>query len=686
MEGVRVVPLVLFGFLAFLTFFVHSLILLVQFIVGMMTAISAKDMRALLYGSVWLIYYIPLFDFFVSFDLAILSTVFEIGSLTNTVSEIFKPRVRHSVWKRLLYLTILPVFVGLVILVVGLLGLFAPDSVFVVASFAFTLSTTVILAKVFFVLFDWAACGIDATCSMYRAVNRGGWSIRGFARAATAAFYTAAATRVDRTAPRESDQAAAAASDQAAVSGPHRAVWMEGGPRPGDLKEYEMRRSDRWKVDCIRFEWRAYTKSDVSPFRTKRHKRRDWKDWFAIVFGVVCFISLIVLDFANVASHDAKKSWMIARIIVGFLMCPFMISQNLFVFFFRHKKINKRKFTELSHAMTVARVVVLVTSLLIIAFSIYRGFFFDPTFVPDFADQELLANVTDAPEEWMCGAQMAGWWLTEFAGLCVVTHHIGDTVLQAKLLRAIVNGSVSHRPLNVNSHVPILVVNKSGNDVPVIVLQGLSSGSSLGILVENVAPHYTLLADQAAIPLYATWNSLFFEPFYRWSHYLLVRNMLGMSHLTTQAWTASLDAAKAVEAEFGRVPLFVGHASGGLLAKALAAFMNQVAVAFESPQYEDSAIGSEHGGQVPDGQVIINLLGPTNVFSYPEGKLGINMYLPEASWFPKPLNIYEVFCQVAAACVSDNRFDGLCDASVGKKTYRKYFELWHRPRDDEPAP
>jgi hypothetical protein len=644
----------------------------------MMTAISAKDILALVYGSLWLVYYIPLFDFFISFDLAILSTVFEIGSLKETVKKIFQPRLSTSRWKPLLYLTILPLLVGIFIIIVGCLGLFAPDSVFTVASFAFTLSTTLILAKIFFVIFDWAACGVDSAWSMYHAVNGNKWSVLGFARAATAAFYMAPATQQERASESESDRKAA--RPRLGV------ILMDDAPREGSLTEYERHRDQRWKVDRIRFEWRAYIKSDVSPFRTKQRKRRDWKDWFAIAFGVVCFVSLIILDFANVASHGVKKSWMIARFVVGFLTCPFMISQNLFVFFFRHKNINKRTFTELSHAIAVARVVILVISVLLIAFSIYRAFFFDPQFITDFDHQKPLANVTDAPENWMCSTEMSGWSLTELAGLCVVAHHIGDAALQARLLGVIVNGSSSHKSLNVGGRAPVLVVNKSSSDVPVIVLQGLSSGSSLGILVENVAPHYTLLADEAAIPLYATWNSLFFEPFYRWSHYLLIRGMLGTSHLTTQAWTESLDVAKTVETEFERVPLFVGHASGGLLAKALAAFTNQRAVAFESPQYEDSAIGSEHGGQEPDGQVIVNLLGPTSLFSYPEGKMGMNMYLPEVNWFPKPLNTYEVFCQIAAGCVSDNRFDGLCGASIGKETYRNYFELWHRPRDDEPGP
>jgi hypothetical protein len=92
------------------------------------------------------------------------------------------------------------------------------------------------------------------------------------------------------------------------------------------------------------------------------------------------------------------------------------------------------------------------------------------------------------------------------------------------------------------------------------------------------------------------------------------------------------------------LPLFVGHASNKLFAKELAAFMNQPAVAFESPRYEDSAIGSEHGGHVPDGQLIISLLGGTNVFSFPEGKMGTNIDLPDVNWFSKPLNACEVFC------------------------------------------
>jgi hypothetical protein len=45
---------------------------------------------------------------------------------------------------------------------------------------------------------------------------------------------------------------------------------------------------------------------------------------------------------------------------------------------------------------------------------------------------------------------------------------------------------------------------------------------------------------------------------------------------------------------------------------------------------------------MPDGQLIINSLEGTNVFSYPEGKIGTNIYLTNVNWFPNPLNACEV--------------------------------------------
>jgi hypothetical protein len=73
-------------------------------------------------------------------------------------------------------------------------------------------------------------------------------------------------------------------------------------------------------------------------------------------------------------------------------------------------------------------------------------------------------------------------------------------------------------------------------------------------------------------------------------------------------------------------------------------------------------------------------LGDGGIFSYDEGALAVNIHLPEPSGYFTLLNPYKVFCQIAAGCVSDDRFDDFCRATVGMDKYVKYFELWGRPR------
>jgi hypothetical protein len=189
------------------------------------------------------------------------------------------------------------------------------------------------------------------------------------------------------------------------------------------------------------------------------------------------------------------------------------------------------------------------------------------------------------------------------------------------------------------------------------------------------------------IPYYTDLMEMVFEPFYHLSEYLLLRNLLGVSHLTVEAWDELkhlLDDDFAMRIIRGRHfkwdILFVGHSSGGLMAKALAAFGGKQAAAFESPQYEDSAIGGELQTDIPDVQSVINVLGGSGIFSYDEGALGLNIHLPEPGSYFNLLNPYKVFCQIAAGCISDDRFDEFCKATVGMDKYLEYFELWERPR------
>jgi hypothetical protein len=111
-------------------------------------------------------------------------------------------------------------------------------------------------------------------------------------------------------------------------------------------------------------------------------------------------------------------------------------------------------------------------------------------------------------------------------------------------------------------------------------------------------------------------------------------------------------------------PVFVRHGAGGLVAKALAMQFDKVGIAFEAPDLMTSALDQT---VVPGSQgkrLSVNIDSVDSLFALNEDGATENIRVPTwgRSWFGRS-NPYEMFCRLAAACVSDDTFDHLCRGS-----------------------
>jgi hypothetical protein len=106
-------------------------------------------------------------------------------------------------------------------------------------------------------------------------------------------------------------------------------------------------------------------------------------------------------------------------------------------------------------------------------------------------------------------------------------------------------------------------------------------------------------------------------------------------------------------------------------------------VSFEGSQYDLSPIQGFFG--YPKEEVeysIINEASGTSIFATDDEMAKWNYRMPDWQKWWKPSNPYETFCLLAAGCVDDDRYDHICNASVGAERYREYFASWNRERFD----
>jgi hypothetical protein len=132
---------------------------------------------------------------------------------------------------------------------------------------------------------------------------------------------------------------------------------------------------------------------------------------------------------------------------------------------------------------------------------------------------------------------------------------------------------------------------------------------------------------------------------------------------------------------FATIPLLAGHSHTALISRALALLKKSYAVTFEGSQYHLSPLEGFFGAHDPDSEYfIVNEASGSSVFAMDDTLAKWNYRLPDWQQWWKPATPYDTFCLLAAGCVYDNRYDAICNASVGFDRYSQFFESWNRSR------
>ncbi|OHT05774.1 hypothetical protein TRFO_26461 [Tritrichomonas foetus] len=135
--------------------------------------------------------------------------------------------------------------------------------------------------------------------------------------------------------------------------------------------------------------------------------------------------------------------------------------------------------------------------------------------------------------------------------------------------------------------------------------------------------------------------------------------------------------------------VYTGHSIGGILAKSMGTSFSSPSISFESLSYYRSLFqatmqlytsGEDMFGS--NGFEMINSYSPSQIFSSSERNATLNALLPKWKTYYDLVNPYDTFCTIAAGCATDERYDGLCNATVGFDKYLHLFTLWNRTRSN----
>lgn len=223
---------------------------------------------------------------------------------------------------------------------------------------------------------------------------------------------------------------------------------------------------------------------------------------------------------------------------------------------------------------------------------------------------------------------------------------------------------------------------------------GLTDTKHLSILMENVVKYWHGVAMSAIIPFFSFVKSMILGTVLDELSKYVDTWFLGFVSpsdqlMMMQSWILCNLAR--------RFPLFIGlfypgarisaamagHSAGGLFAKSLAAAEGYQVITFESPKLENSRmyeILNRKRNNVLGWETMLNVYSPGSFTSMAETNATANFVLPQAQSIVKPANVYSTFCEIAAGCATDDRYDHFCSYAIGRETYEAYFDLWERPR------
>jgi hypothetical protein len=293
------------------------------------------------------------------------------------------------------------------------------------------------------------------------------------------------------------------------------------------------------------------------------------------------------------------------------------------------------------------------------------------------------------------------WSIMELAGLSMAAHHLepGHDEVLLPILSYLTGspryfenwtvGVVRKESLDDPSHkaIPSLYVSDQRRPNGVLAFQGFADMENLGLLLENIVAYWYDNLMSAVVPLFEVVKEMFMGSLLTELTVRLQKSYLGLSEASPELFKRGIRATQEIVNWTGKMPVLTGHMSGGFIAKALGIANESYAIAFESPRFVHSRLSEEvkadkglPGGAKMGTRNIINVFSNSSLFSTSDMTASDNIQLPKFQTVFKPATPYETFCLAAAGCVSDDRFDHLCDVAVGREKYMRYFDRWKRPR------
>jgi hypothetical protein len=218
---------------------------------------------------------------------------------------------------------------------------------------------------------------------------------------------------------------------------------------------------------------------------------------------------------------------------------------------------------------------------------------------------------------------------------------------------------------------------------------GFLSRQDVGLAVENVGLVWFHFVMQTIVPFYRVFSDILLKPLMGRLGQEMTLLVFGPNRMPlrfAQEMSALVgigkQAAKVFEALF-RSPVHtvaVGHSQSGLTARA-AAMRNQIyGVSFESSQYDLSPIQGFF--PIPDAATkyrLFNEISGSSMFAMHDDFSMWNYRIPDWQKWWRPANPYETFCVLVAGCTIDDRYDHICNATVGPERFQEYIGSWRTP-------
>jgi hypothetical protein len=230
------------------------------------------------------------------------------------------------------------------------------------------------------------------------------------------------------------------------------------------------------------------------------------------------------------------------------------------------------------------------------------------------------------------------------------------------------------------------------DDAYVMATRGFLSPMDIGIAIENLGTVWFHYMVEVIIPFYRLVSSLLLKPVMGKLGQTMIQLIFGPNRMPLRfaqevAAIGSVGMGSAVMLKtlfgYGSRPVMTGHSHSGLPMRAIAMKNGIYGISFEGSQYDLSPLHGFFG--YPKEEVeysIINEASGNSIFATDDEMAKCNYHLPDWQKWWKPSNPYETFCLLAAGCVDDDRYDHICNLSVGAERYREYFASWNRKRFD----